>query len=80
MRLTQLVQKQRREVVGNLAKSNLYIGSPLTHLGRELHSTEVSQDIDGLVDMRPIFGTTVARRKGKPEKDGKVGKKKLHQS
>lgn len=29
-------------------------------------------DTDGLVDMRPICGITVARRKGKPGKEDKV--------
>ena len=32
----------------------------------------ISTDIDGLVDMRLIYGTTVAEEKGKQEREGKV--------
>ena len=46
----------------SLIRSRLSIGSPLMHLDRGLHSIEVSQGIDGLVDMKPIYGTTVVRK------------------
>lgn len=33
----------------------------------------ICTDIDGLVDMRLIYGTTVAEGKGRLEREGKVG-------
>ncbi|CAL5392435.1 unnamed protein product [Camellia sinensis] len=46
----------------SLIRSRLAIGSPLIHLDRGLRSIEVSQGIDGLVDMKPSYGTTVVRK------------------
>ncbi|XP_025677129.1 uncharacterized protein [Arachis hypogaea] len=60
--------------------SKLFIGNPLRHLVKELHSREVSQGIDGPVDIKHICGIIVAKKKGKLGKEDKVAmiwKKKL---
>ncbi|XP_038975564.1 uncharacterized protein LOC120106639 [Phoenix dactylifera] len=44
---------------------------PSIHLAREHLSIEVSQGIGGLVGMKPICGTIVARRKAKQGKEDK---------
>ncbi|XP_020979788.1 uncharacterized protein LOC107643718 isoform X3 [Arachis ipaensis] len=51
--------------------SKLFIGNPLRHLVKELHSTEVSQGIDGSADMKHICGIIVAKKKGKLGKEDK---------
>ncbi|CAL5330493.1 unnamed protein product [Camellia sinensis] len=55
-------RRGRKEGLRSLIRSRLSIGSPLMHLDRGLHSIEVSQGIDGPVDMKPIYGTTVVRK------------------
>ncbi|KAG2724090.1 hypothetical protein I3760_01G001400 [Carya illinoinensis] len=48
------------------------LGSPWIRLGREPPSIEVLQGIDGLVDMKPICGTTATKKKARVGKECKL--------